>query len=71
MYCMQGAKIFLFSVIKGHACTYCKILLPNDNDSYSINMYQGPGHYNSRTVVDSWHKPTHNVTIATEMELAR
>ncbi|CCI49109.1 unnamed protein product [Albugo candida] len=44
---------------------------PRFSCSASLKGTPGPGHYNSRTVVDSWHKPTHNVTIATEMELAR
>lgn len=31
---------------------------------------QGPGHYNTDTVESDWNRPTHNISIATEMELA-
>ncbi|CEG42267.1 Sperm-tail PG-rich repeat [Plasmopara halstedii] len=30
----------------------------------------GPGYYNTDTIESSWNRPTHNISIATEMELA-
>lgn len=30
----------------------------------------GPGQYNTDTVESDWNRPTHNISIATEMELA-
>jgi hypothetical protein len=31
---------------------------------------QGPGQYKTDTVESDWNRPTHNISIATEMELA-
>lgn len=36
----------------------------------AIGVVKGPGHYNTETVESDWNRPTYNITIATEMELA-
>ncbi|KAE8895995.1 hypothetical protein PF005_g10056 [Phytophthora fragariae] len=43
---------------------------PRFKDQRSKAPVLGPGQYNTETVESDWNRPTHNISIATEMELA-
>lgn len=43
---------------------------PRFKEKLSKMPVLGPGHYDTNTVESDWNRPTHNISIATEMELA-
>ncbi|KAG1697933.1 hypothetical protein DVH05_015417 [Phytophthora capsici] len=43
---------------------------PRFKDKLPKGPVLGPGHYNTDTVESDWNRPTHNISIATEMEMA-